>query len=304
MVDASPHLKMRPLPIGRWIARWVCGLGLVAPVLALAPPACAAEALATVTVQQGKASVIRGTTRLESLPGARLAAEDIVETAPTASLVRIEFDKGSLLDMGPSTRVMLMPGNSLAYVLQGWVKLTTGPASPSASLGLATAAMDVSTVGRAVVLHVQGTDAEAFAESGAVAVLINGQTKPPVNGELQLAPGHFLARHGDAPASVMARPSAAFIQSVPGAFMDTLPARAPLYKGKDAAMSPGKSLNHAEVQPWLEAEPRIRQRFTTRWRPLLQDLEFKRALAAHLNAHPEWRPILHPPRPVHQRTSP
>ena len=165
--------------------------------------------------------------------------------------------------------------------------------------------MDVSAVRRTVVLHVQGTDAEAFAESGDVTLMITTQARPPVVDKLRLASGHFLVRHGPAAASVMPRPSPAFIQNVPGAFMDSLPARAPLFKGKDAVMSPGERLGHADVQAWLEAEPRIRQRFTASWRPLLQDLAFKRAVAVHLNEHPEWRPILYPPHlPIQRRTSP
>ncbi|RZI84879.1 MAG: hypothetical protein EOP38_07120, partial [Rubrivivax sp.] len=256
----------------RWFAlAWACGL------LALTTLAHAAETLATLTMQQGKASVIRGASRLEATPGARLMAEDIIETADATALLRIEFDDGKLLDLGPATRVMVSPrwttspgtNGALAYVLDGWVKLSRGESKASTTTLLASPSLDVSAASSAVVLHMHGSDAEAFAESGKVMLLANTRAKAGRPAEVHLSPGQFLARHGDEPATVTARPSSAFIQNVPGAFMDSLSARAALFKGKNLSLTAtSERLTYADVQAWLDAEPRIRQRFTTRWKPV------------------------------------
>jgi hypothetical protein len=155
--------------------------------------------------------------------------------------------------------------------------------------------VDVVGVARDVVLHVKGGEAELFAESGSVQAQVLGKSGKPA--PIKVERGAFVARHADASVNVAARPVAAFIQSVPRAFMDTLPLRAALFKGRDIRLNPAGRLAYADIEPWLHAEPRLRTRLQPRWRPLLQDEPFRRALIDQLALHPEWRHILYPPPP-------
>jgi hypothetical protein len=51
----------------------------------------------------GPAWVIHAASRLSSPEGAAIEAEDIIETAPSTTLLRLEFEDGTLVDVGPSS---------------------------------------------------------------------------------------------------------------------------------------------------------------------------------------------------------
>jgi hypothetical protein len=111
---------------------------------------------------------------------------------------------------------------------------------------------------------------------------------------LTLKAGQFYARTGNAKAQVTGRPTGAFIQSLPKAFLDTLPARLDLFKGRDTAPKPAGELAYADVQPWVDAEPALRPLFVTRWRNLAKRPDFRAGLVAGIAAHPEWDRTLFP----------
>ena len=272
-----------------------------ASLLLAANLAHAGDKVALITIQDGPASVIHATSRLSALEGASLEAEDIVETAATTPLLRIEFDDGTALDVGPSSRVLIWPkwpsgsdsaasGSSTAYVLEGWAKVTAGKSPGNGKSLLSTAAFDLSAMGRDAVVRVKGRDADVFAESDDVAVAVRG--KGAKSSPVKLGRGQFMTRRGDAAPEFTMRPQPDFIQSVPRPFMDTLPARAALFKGKKVTLTPLGPLSYTDTQMWLNAEPRVRTRFTTRWKVLAQDATFRRELSAQLPLHPEWGPLL------------
>lgn len=273
-----------------------------AGVLACTSVSYAGERTATVTILDGQATLIHAATRWVAAEGAALDAEDIVETGTATSLMRLELDGGATLDLGPSSRVMIRPqlagaGNTLvAYVLQGWAKLTLAkPRAPGKAV-LASAGLDVMALDRDLVLHVQGGDAALFAESGTVQAQVQGKSgKAEV---VKVDKGAFLARQPDGAVSVSARPVPAFIQAVPRAFMDTLPSRIALFKGKDVKLEPAGRLTYDDAQGWLNAEPRVRTRFLSRWKVLAQDESFRRPLVAQMALHPEWHKVLFPPKPA------
>lgn len=259
----------------------------------------------TITILDGQATVIHAASRFLAVEGATLEAEDIVETSSTTSLVRLEMVGGAMLDVGPASRVMIKPvwpgsGDTvLAYVLEGWVKLTQARPSSAGKVVLASPWVDVTGLDRDVVAQVKGAEAGLFAESGVVHAVVRGQGGKA--GPLMLGRGTFVARRSDGTVDATPRPAAAFIQAVPRAFMDTLPVRAALFSGKDIPLksAPGR-LTYVDTEAWLHAEPRVRSRFLTRWRPLLQDEAYRRALTAQLALHPEWRAILYPPQPINR----
>ncbi|KGM41426.1 hypothetical protein JY96_18830 [Aquabacterium sp. NJ1] len=274
---------------------------MAACALSLASASHARDRAATVTILDGQATLIHAATRLVVREGAAVEPEDIVETAPASALTRLEFDGGATLDLGPASRVMLRPslastgGSVLVYVLEGWAKLTLDKAREQGAVLLASAPVDVTGLSRDLVLHVKGNEAELFAESAPVMTQVMGKAGKPES--VKVDKGAFLSRRGDGSVSVTPRPSPAFIQAVPRAFMDTLPSRLSLFKGKDTKLDAGPRLAYDDTQAWLNAEPRVRTHFLTRWKPLAQDEAFRRALVAQMALHPEWHKVLFPPPP-------
>jgi hypothetical protein len=270
-------------------------------LLALPGLAHAAATLATATIVDGSPLVIRASAKLALAEGTRLLAEDIVETG-SARHLRLEFADGLLLDLGPATRVQLQPRlardaarrSARLYLLSGWVKLSL-PARPAGALPvplLASAAIDLQRTTRSVVLGIDGAEVAAFAESGETTLAERRADAPPV----RLNEGAFYARSGAGAGEVAASPRPGFIARVPKPFLDTLPARAALFRDKEPASSSAGALVYADVQAWIDAEPALRGGFVTRWRALARQGEFRKGLEQGLAAHPEWDRVLYPER--------
>jgi hypothetical protein len=293
---------------------WACAAWL----LTLAGAAHGRETVAMLTMQSVPAMVVRGAAKFDTLEGVSLEPEDIVETMPFTQLTRVEFADGTIVDLGPASRVMIKPSFSspsspagragsgtdpgaagaLIYLLDGWAKVSLGKPSMGGKLVLASSTVDVLSMAKGAVVHSHGNYAEVFAESGAVDVSVRGASGKA--SPLKLPSGAFMARQADGNTDTTARPLPAFVQSVPRPFMDTLPPRAARFKGQDLRLgTPGK-LVYADVEAWLNAEPRVRMRFVQQWRPLAKDEAFRRGLMAQLPAHPEWRPVLMPPPSLHK----
>jgi hypothetical protein len=274
-------------------------------MLTLAGAALGRDGTALITIQSVPATVIRGALKFEAAEGLPLEPEDIIETLPFTSLTRLELDDGTTVDLGPSSRVLLRPqwaqagGNDgpVVYLLDGWAKVSQLKAGQGKAI-VASPFVDVTGMARDVVIHAHGAEAEVFAESGWASLLVrdkSGKATP-----VKLEASAFLARHVDGSTDTSPRPQPAFIQAVPRPFMDTLPALAARFKGKDVRPGATGKIDYADVDAWLNAEPRIRTRFVTRWRALAQNEAFRKPLTAQLPQHPEWRPVLFPPQAAHK----
>jgi hypothetical protein len=84
---------------------------------------------------------------------------------------------------------------------------------------------------------------------------------------------------------------------MPRPFMDSLPPLAERVAGRKPQPKELGAPSYDELQAWLVAEPALRLPLMPRWRPLLRDAEFRRALDQNLARHREWRRILYPPEP-------
>ena len=283
---------------------------LTLPALALA-----AAPVATVTILDGDAPVVvREAAKLTLAEGVRLFADDIVESSDKTRLLRIEFADGAILDLGPSTRLLLSPrlagekGKRAAkvYLLQGFAKLTTPKGGTAGTATLTSPAYDVSSLTRDVVLLVLPDESYAFAESGEVTLIERSAGKEA--GNHRLKSGDFYARSGDNRAAVTSRPTPAFIQRLPRAFLDTLPSRAELFKTREVEAKPAGNIVYAEVQPWVDAETALRAGFVKRWTAQARNPEFRKGLVAQMAAHPEWDRTLFPekylPKPASGASAP
>ena len=256
----------------------------------------AASPVATATIVDGDAALIRDTTAFGLAEGVRLQKDDIVQTGAKGRYVRLEFANGIVADLAPDTRLMLSPKTGKTtpqlYLLSGAVKLTVPASFPAGDTVLAAPSLELSAVAKGVVLFTSGEQTSLFTESGAATVVERQDFKPQQ--PLTLKAGQFYARTGHAKAQVTARPTGAFIQSLPKAVLDTLPARLDLFKGRDTAPKPAGELAYADVQPWIDAEPVLRPLFVTRWRNLAKRPDFRAGLVAGIAAHPEWDRTLFP----------
>lgn len=259
----------------------------------------AEPAVGIVTIVEGELFATRDSTRFALAEGVRIVADDIVETAPQAKLARIEFSDGLILDMGPNTRVLMTPkfpgerGSSRAaklYVLQGWAKITVPKSMAAASF--ASRSFDLTGIARDAVLNVEPTASAVFAESGELT--LGERSKGKAGAAVKLKSGEFLTRTGEAKGVLAQRPGADFIQRVPRAFLDTLPARAALFATREVPAKRLALITYADVQAWVDAEAGLRPLFVTRWKALAQNPEFRNGLVAGLRAHPEWDRLLFP----------
>lgn len=259
----------------------------------------AEPAIGIVTIVEGEIFATRDSTRFALAEGVRVVADDIVETAPQAKLARIEFSDGLILDIGPGTRVLMTPrfpgergGKRAAklYVLQGWAKITVPKSLAAASF--ASEAFDLTGIARDVVLNVEPGASAVFAESGELTLV--ERSKGKAGAAVKLKSGEFLTRAGDAKSVLTQRPAADFIQRVPRAFLDTLPARAALFATREVPPKRLAPITYAEVQAWVDAEAGLRPLFVTRWKALAQTPDFRKGLVAGLRAHPEWDRTLFP----------
>jgi hypothetical protein len=276
-----------------WL-RSLWSLLLSVPLLVAAAPV-AAPPLATLTIVDGEAVLIREAARFAPAEGVRLLREDIVETGTQGRLLRIEFPDGLIADLGPATRVQIAP--KLAgrppgrfYLLQGWVKVT----APAAVAGpvFNSALFDANVVGQRAVVFMQAQDANVFAEAGEVALveLLDGW---PL-GNVTLKGEQFLTRAGAPKASVAARPTAAFIQRVPKDFLDTLPSRLERFKTREVEPARLSGIAYDDVSAWIDAEAGLRAGFVPRWKGEARTADFRRGLVGTLRAHPEWDRTLFP----------
>ncbi len=284
--------------------------GSVALALAATPvgksankPATAAVAIATIL--DGDAILLRGTSQFTLAEGTRLYADDILESGANSRLLQLEFADGARLSLGPATRLQVMPQLGAAraktaphaYLLQGSLKLRAGPKALSLrGAVLASPWLDLQTTNASAVLLVQANSTRLFAETGDVGLLSWRALAPP---STTLKSGEFLIWSAGAKPLLASRAPGDFVQSLPKAFLDNLPARAALFNApeRELVLTRASEPAYAQLQPWLDAEPALRKANLPRWKPLAAKPEFRQALRANMGAHPEWGPVLDPPRP-------
>jgi hypothetical protein len=280
-----------------------CAFALLA--LAFAPfGARAAAVVGLTTIVDGDAVLVREVARFSLIEGVALEAGDIVETGAKTGIVRTELADGTVLDLGPDTRLLLAPrgrgaalGRSGLYILQGWIKLAlsgTSAAPPAAAVAIDSPLADVMVLAGVVVERVAADGVTVFQESGQSTVAEPGA--PKGSPQRPIKAGETYA-WGDGKVSVQPRPDPAFVALLPSAFRDTLPKRAELFRKSPRSPKPLPAPTYADLEPWLTGEPALRAALLPRWQRLAKVPEFRGALIAHRKVHPEWERILFPPPP-------
>ena len=265
-------------------------LRLALALLACPAVAAAADSIATVTLLEGSAGLVRGVTRYALAEGVRLQHGDIVEIGDKG-LAEIEFGGGAALALGAGTRILavaLARGGSAGgdfYALHGSLKLSGMKAG--AHFRLATPILTLQPVQGTAVLVVSGGEGSVFIENGDARLSV---PPPPV----RLKGGDFYTRKGGQKGAVAPRPSQAFIAALPRLFLDPLPSRLARFKERQVQPRQIGEASYAEVEAWLKAPPEVRRPMVSRFRSRASDPAFRSALVSNLRFHPEWDPVLYP----------
>jgi hypothetical protein len=147
------------------------------------PPALAqAPDPGTVTILEGQALIHRGSGRLHAAKGVRLAGGDIVETG-TDTFAQIEAPDGTLLQLGPSTRLLAQATMARGkterwpHLMGGWVKLASSRRDAAAGPGFELRAPSFEIQPNAAVLVQQNTPSELLllVEAGEARLAERGQ---------------------------------------------------------------------------------------------------------------------------------
>jgi hypothetical protein len=232
--------------------------------------------------------LIRGVSVLQGIEGMRLRQGDILEMgpAPTAQ-AQLEFTGGAILELGPSTQVLLLSQAGTAAetaMLTGWLKGETMTGNYRYSSPLVTA----TTKGGNVLVHVTADTAEVFVERGAASVGAGNAAPIPSSTEKI-----FFTRKAGKPIGATGRPSGEFIGAMPVSFRDEFPSRLTRFAGaKPPVPKSDHEVSYAEIERWLTSG--WGKGLVARFKPRMQDSAFRQAIEAHLAALPGWEPVLHP----------
>jgi hypothetical protein len=271
------------------------GLLSAALLLLVLPSVRAAEAPGLITLLEGEATLIVGARAFDAVRGARVASGSIIETDAKLNLLRLEWPDGSVLDLGPGTKVLVKPPSMsvrkppLFYLLQGWAKQT----QTSVAAGQLALAVEVAPFKGVLVSHIEDGQETLFSESGGV------QVSPRRGGALMNLRAGEAAQLGiNSQPQLLTRPAPAWLQRVPRAFRETLPSRLAQATTAEPSLRAKPALSYAGLQPWLAAELALRREFPRRFAELLSDRGFRAAVQAQMAQHPEWHVLLYPPRPA------
>jgi len=189
----------------------LCGM-LLFPLLA-----SAADHVATVTLLEGGASLLRGTARYGLAEGVRLDHGDIVELADKG-LAQLEFTDGTLIALGPRSRFMVLSyptgargrGGGEVFLLAGWLKIERTRPEPPIIARIATPLLEVAVASTAAVINTSPAEVAMFVEAGeakAAQVARGGQTEESV----RLKNGQFYSCKADQRCVLAPRPSRTFL---------------------------------------------------------------------------------------------
>ena len=285
----APHLWKSgsgyPIPTARRGVLMNRALAMLAVLLF--PLIGAAQEIGTFTLAEGSPRLIRGATVLRVSEGVRVQNGDILETS-APGFVQAEFANGSIVAIGPSTRVLIHSAASKSadvILMSGWLKGET--ASGAAGYRFSSSLLSATAKAGTVILHAEPADVGLYVESGTATV--NEAGGHPIAAKA----GQFFTRHG-AKFAVTSRPDGPFLESMPQPFRDTLPSRESHFAGKKPIEPKhDHDVTYAEAEPWLKMGA-WRKSFEERFQPRLKDAEFRKAVESHIAEYPEWNRILHP----------
>ena len=243
---------MHPSPsLGVVFASALClSLALGTPVRAAMQP--------TITIAEGTNAVISGGAAYLTTPGLRLNACDIVRTGPQ-SLVQIEYEDGSKIEIGPDTRLVFdLPSAGAAvvgphFLLSGWAKLTAAKRDAKAlPFRIDTPHFELLLPTGVTTLRAAADGGAFFVEQGSAFAITGAGARQAVG-----AGRTYLRKAGPDRGSVVERADPAFVKAMPGAFRDTLPSMLDRLKSRTVQPRPATGVDVAQAEAWVRNEPAL-----------------------------------------------
>jgi len=259
------------------------------------------QGIGLVTLLEGSLQVIRGTTVFQGVEGMNVRPGDILESSEGA-FVQLEFASGAVVALGSSSRLYILPQagggtgteRSVAVdliMLDGWLKHEA--AAGKGAYRYRAPQLAATTSGGTVVIRSSASAGDIFVESGSASIAEVG----PSGNSGQAAPakvGQFFSRAKGAGVTSRERPSAAFLDSMPRQFRDTLPPRQSRFSDKTVEPKAEHPVSYGEIERWLMIPSSWRRGLADRFAPRLADAGFRKQIELHAHELPDWEPILHP----------
>jgi FecR-like protein len=269
----------------------------IAAFLACASASAFGQTVGILTVAEGSAQLVRGSTTYAAGQGVALQNGDMLAPDPKGQ-AQIEFEDGAILNLSRGTRVLLLSpqhaGGEPGVALQpGWAKFTRAKAAKGKPFRYITPLARLDSAGATGVLRIGQDSTEVFIESGAARLVELSKAGSPAGGR-DVRGGEFVVRGTGQAMSASPRPSAEFIKAMPGYFRDDLPVFLPRARNRNVEPTREHEATYAEVEPWLKASTPIRKPLLERFHSRAKDPQFRSKLIENLAAHPEWDRILFP----------
>jgi hypothetical protein len=261
------------------------------PLAVLFVAASAAAETGIVTLVEGSAQLLRGTTWYKLVAGTRVEEADIVEASDRAQ-TQIELAAGSRANLVGAGKLYLVPTAAKApptivAAPIGWLKV----AAKSPGIRIRTALFDVVVGDGVLVVHANAQAAvELFVESGS-ARLIELAANGADAAARDLTAGEYVSKGATGPVGTGQRAPKTFIEAMPRHFADALPTLAERIKSKPSLIA-DHEVTYAEAEPWLAG--RDRAVFEKRFASRLRDPAFRSAAPPNLARYPIWDRMLNP----------
>ncbi|HXX85941.1 MAG TPA: hypothetical protein VEN29_18420 [Casimicrobiaceae bacterium] len=264
----------------------------------VAATACLGADVGTVTIVDGKAKLLRGTSWYKLTEGAVIRDSDVLDAQEGAELQLELADGGAVSIFGPGAlyvaafapRDTKQAASAELFLTRGWTKFATK--TSETRLRLRTPLGAVAAANAVAVAHVVPDAMEVFVETGSAKCLDPGKAE---GAAAETKGGEFCSRGAGKSFATSGRAPSAFVNALPRQFMDPLPTRAARFRKSTVEPAVDREATFAEVQVWLNGP--YRAAFLKRFEPRLADPAFQAAVAGNAKAYPEWTPAAQPAAP-------
>lgn len=241
---------------------------------------------------EGKVFLVRGSTLHTIADGVRVLEGDIIHTGPKAQ-VQLQFNGGTIANIGPATRVMVVTGGASPELAlaAGWLKIAqkAGTKNLRVWTNSAQLAFDEATA----VLQAAPEGLKVFVENGSLTATEPGEKPGAAAAVRRVRVGEFYSL-GARGRSVLPRPGKEFLDAMPKHYRDPLPPLPERLKDRRVEPRTEREVAYDDVADWLRTPMPVRKGFLRRFMPRVSDPSFRTALAAHVREHMEWDRILFP----------
>ena len=234
-----------------------------------------ADSVGVFTVTRGEVQLLRGQNYLAASPGVEVQSDDIMETGKAAS-AQIDMEDGSVLKLGPETRVALsdysLDANKNVVsatldVLSGWLRFAVAKLKPQGKYSFNTPVLTVGVRGTEGTIEANDEQGGLHLEEGAVDVTPAG---PEIAGlqPVRVISGEFIQRLRGQQLAKLPQPPAAFKKRLPPGVQEKLSRRVQTLKERGVQPKVIRRVTREDAKRLIERHPNMQQKLRERFKPL------------------------------------